>query len=390
MLGNDYAWKAAYEPLDDCTNQVDTVSSDPNPACGTVNSGVSFGVSLGNEISDATGGTVFLIPAALGGSGAAAWLPQADRFDRDSLFGSAAHRARLTGLEQGAPLDLEFEGVAYGAVVWYQGETDSANTTVVNQFESRTRTILNAFREELDAPTILVQLSRRGTVNNENPSITTARNLRYQVIRDTQRSLATGARQASGAAVASTLPSTYLVVTHDLPLHPGDGRHLSAWGQVELGRRISLAIREHLLGDATVDGSGPQLVEVEKRSNTEIWVRADRPVRAPSTTTAAAYGGYFAVFSGGDEVPIASISRLAGDSSVVRIVLGASTPDAVVVRYMPPPGTITALFADVIRSDTCDEAIPNTTLCLPMAAFGDAVSTTEFGTLQIYQFELGE
>jgi hypothetical protein len=382
MLGNDYVWKGAYEPLDDCLNQVDSVSQDPaGPMCtqfGMNNSGVSPGVSFGNAVAAATGGEVFLVPAARGGSSSNNWLPLGAPYDRTRLFGSAAHRASLLELERAAPLGHEFDGVPYGALVWYQGETDSSDLATVANFTTRTTTILNTFRAEFDAPTLLVQLSRRGFVSPTDDGV--ERNLNYQLIREIQRRLATGAREATSSGTLSpvALPRTYLVVTHDLPMHPGDGRHLSAAGQVELGRRLSLAVREHLLDEAGVDGSGPQLVRVEKFSNTEVRIHTDRPVRPPSTTTAGAYSGYFTVVHSGAPVAISSIQRSTTDDRVVRILLGASVAGPVQVRYMPPPGIITALAPDVIRSASCGaETIPGTSLCLPMAAFGDVISAGE-------------
>jgi len=387
MLGNDYVWKGAYEPLDDCLNQVDTVSSDPWPYPGcselasNTSSGVSSGVSLGNTIAATTGGEVFLVPAARGSLAVAEWLPKANRYDTLSLFGSAANRGRLAGVERFAPLGHEVEGAAYGAVVWYQGESDSNNSTRIDNFDRDTRIVLDTFRAELGAPTLLVQLSRRGPTSADPSGV--ERNLNYQILREVQRRLATGARAATsaGALLTDTLPRTYLVVTHDLPMHPGDGRHLSAAGQVELGRRLGLAVREHLLGEAGVDGSGPQLVRVEKVSNTEVRVHADRPI----TTTSNAYSGYFAVFHNGAAVAINSVQRSATDDRVVRILLGASVAGTPQVRYMPPPGIITELAPDVIRSASCGgDTIPGTALCLPMAAFGDAMSGMEASVLSTF------
>src|SRR5690606_30583975 len=95
MLGNDYVWKGAYEPGDDATGQRDTVSID-NTA------GASPGVELGRQLtyapagSPAAGRLVYLIPAALGGSGLAAWNSGVPNTDRSTLFGSAAYRGLMS------------------------------------------------------------------------------------------------------------------------------------------------------------------------------------------------------------------------------------------------------------------------------------------------------
>lgn len=120
-------------------------------------------------------------------------------------------------------------------------------------------------------------------------------------------------------------------------------------------------------------------MEVVKASATVVRVVADRPITEPATFGAGAYSGYFAIFSGGAEVPITRIERDPSDDRVVLITLGEAV-GPVEVRYMPPPGTITTFVGDVIRSASCAERQPGTNTCLPMPAFGFAsdVSTTAF------------
>ncbi len=388
MLGNDDVWKAASEPLDDCVDQVDTESMDPSKGCAVFednNSGVSFGVSLGNRLAAANGGEVFLIPAAKGGSSLAAWAV-GDPTDRETLFGNAVVRAQRAGPEQAAPIDHTFEGADYGAVVWYQGESDTATSDLANAYGAKTDAVLDGFQAELGAPVILVQLGRRGDTGTpsdpEPPTVIASRNLLYQRVREAQRTLAAGSQTPGGAPASMARSETFLVVTHDLPMAAGDGRHLSAAGQVELGRRIALSVREHLWGEA-VDGTGPRLEQVVQVSSTVIEVQIDRPVTAPDTSGASAYDGYFAVFSGGVAVPIQSVSLKSGAPSVIRIVLAESGPNAV-VRYMPPPGRISGFVDDVVRAASCSEPRPGTAMqCLPLPAFG---ASAEAATLQRLEF----
>lgn len=380
MLGNDDAWKPASEPLDDCTDQVDAVSAD---ACdpGGDGPGVSFGVSAGNWVHALTGGEVFLIPAAKGGSGADAWQPAADRYDRTTLFGSATHRARLADLERGAALGYEAEGASYGAVLWFQGETDSSLLARTLGFRSKTDAIFDAFQSELEAPIIFAQLARRGPVDGDpDPTI---RNLLYQRVREEQRRMETGAREVDGGASSVAGARRFMVVTHDLPMHPGDGRHLSAEGQVELGRRMALALREHLHGE-DVDGTGPRLVEVSQSSSTQLRVRTDRPVTAPGSTGAQAYAGYFGVFSENAPLGVSRIERDPADPTTVLITLQQPAGGGVEVRYMPPPGILEVFEPDVIRSASCSAGMPGTDACLPMPAFGVAADGVSLDALRRY------
>ncbi len=356
------------------------MSRDPSSGCDTFsdnNSGVSFGVSLGNELTSVTDDTVYLIPAAKGGSSLAQWSLGLGTEDTDTLFGSAVVRAQVAGSARDAPLGRVFEGDPYGAVVWFQGETDTSTSSLANAYANKTDELLDGFVSALDAPIVLVQLARRGNVEGSDE---VSRNLLYQIVREQQRRLAAGARLPDTAGSSSPLAraGTHLVVTHDLPM--ADGRHLSAAGQVELGRRVSLAIREYLWNEA-VDGSGPRLVRVDKASNLTVRVHADRAVTESKTETAAAYAAYFSVFADGARVPIDAIVRHPDDPKVILITLGESIAGSVDVRYMPPsvPTSVAAFEPDVVRSATCTNPMPVTGACLPMPAFG---AVAEAATLQ--------
>ncbi|MBA2665900.1 MAG: hypothetical protein H0U69_02570 [Trueperaceae bacterium] len=389
MFGNDYVWKAASEPLDDCLGQVDLVSLDSKgtgcPNFTSNASGLSFGVSLGNELSQATGGDVFLIPSARGGSSAQAWARPVSAFNRATLFGSAAFRAHTVGVERSAPIGHSYAGAASGVIAWFQGETDTSDVGQTNNFFSRTDAVFDGFDDVLGAPIVFAQLTRRGPTGNPDDPDGENRNLLYQRVREVQRRMASGARMPNGSLTSEGAARRHMVVTHDLPLHAGDGRHLSADAQIELGRRISLAVREHLLGEAGVDGTGPRLVAIDKVSPTVVEVRADRPVTSPASMGATAYSGYFRVFADGAQVAISAIERKTGDATTVRITLGQSVPGAVEVRYMPPAGALASVSVDVIRSATCTESMPGLGVCLPMPAFGmgtDAVTSARLSTLR--------
>ena len=392
MLGNDYVWKVAYEPTGDCVGHVDLVSADPEGGCTAFDqntSGVSSGVSLSNHIAAATGGEVFIVPAAKSGSALAGtnandnWQPGSDRYDRATLFGSAAYRAQRSGIERGAPIGFTFDGAAYGAVLWYQGTSDTNRT--MEAYFGLTDNVLAAFEEELGTQIILVQLSSR----NSTSSTAVARNVLYQRIREVQRLMADGARTLTGDPATEARAGRHLVVTHDLPM--SDIRHLSAESQVELGRRVSLAVREHLLGEK-VDGTGPRLERVERISSsspTVMRVILDREVTAPMSTGPGAYSGYFAAFSDGEEI---AISKIELDSSRTSILIELSTDvaGAVEILYMPPAGAPSSIRLDVVRSASCADPIPYTSACLPLPAFGIDTSVSASRALQLMVDEADE
>jgi lysophospholipase L1-like esterase len=344
MLGNDYVWKQAEEPLDDPTGQQDLISRDTLV-------GHSFGVRLGKRLAEATERYIYLIPSAMGGTGTREWLPT-DRLNRGTLFGSANYRAKTSaGLAPNPP--VRAEGGPVTAIVWYQGENDRHENTQ-SGFITRTNTIMNAFRQELHNPAVLyVQLGARLQASGETGDTP---NREYQVIREFQRQMET-----NFGVPGTARPEFYLVVAHDLPM--SDHNHLSALGQRILGERIALAYRQHVAGE-DVNGTGPRLVSVTRPSSTTIKVKTNRAINQSTH-----YEGYFTVFDGGNPLPAGSISlqRDPADTTAVLITLSTTPTGTVTVRYMPPIGR--ALYGTEPLTDVVKDADG-----LPLPAFGPVVA----------------
>jgi hypothetical protein len=333
MLGNDYLWKTAVEPLDSTAGQIDHVSREPN---GDVYH--SFGLALGKGVADGAGRQVVLIPSALGGSTLADWSPAADRRDRSTLFGSAAFRADTSAAEEGGPVT---------ALVWYQGEQEAIDAARRAAFVTSTGALMAAFEQEFGPGVVLyVQLGR---------AVSSSLNAQYQVVREHQRRMETGAGVDTGTGAPAPRPAFHMVVAHDLPLNaPSDdpyGVHLDAQAQRELGRRLALAYRQHALGE-DVDGTGPRLVAIEQAGST-VRVRTTHVVSDHPT-----YDGGFSVRDANGVVDIASLGRDPDDPTAIRIILATPPAGSVTVRYMPVAGTNGA--PNAVRS----------TDGLPLPAFG--------------------
>jgi hypothetical protein len=359
MLGNDYAWKQAEEPTDSTVGQIDKVSDEL--AQGAVAPGHSFGLALGKALHAETERHVYLIPAALGGTALVGgsrpdWQPNINNLlDRETLFGSANYRAQLSGgwVSQGAPGQaLPPRGGPPTALVWYQGESE-ARSERVSVFRNRTNIVMNQFVAELDVPIIYVQLARVSEQRSENERTY------FQRIREEQRRMETGygdqARQRF-----------YMVVAHDLPMI--DGIHLDAEAQRELGRRIALAYREHVLGE-NVNGTGPRLQALQKKSNTEYRVVLTREVKPPSNS----YAGYFVACSEiqsdslacseGAALAISSVQKESESANTILITLSSPATGDVYIGYVPKhyaSNSGTGWANDVVR-DLDD---------LPLPAFG--------------------
>lgn len=314
MLGNDYVWRNASEPLDDATGQLDTVSADPGFFF------YSFGTRLGNLLYDNTGFPTYLIPAAKGSSTTTQWL-QGGNLDRNQLRGSANYRGQVSaGLQPNpVPQPTPAEGGPVSAVLWYQGESDRSLRA---SFVANTDTIMDGFAAALGAPTIAVQLATMCRLNDH---------ARLHAVSELQRSLETG----SGEPEAR--PGYHLVVAFDLPR--SDCIHLSAFAQRVLAERIELAVREHVLGEA-VDGTGPRLVSIQHSGDT-VTLRTTHDLE-PGVLDA----GLFTVWDGApagspdDEaiyaasaIPVLVAERSITDPTAVLLHLAAAVSDPH-VRYM--------------------------------------------------------
>jgi hypothetical protein len=321
MLGNDYRWRIAQEPLDAATNQRDGVSRDTRAA-------YSFGTMLGHLLHDALGHPTYLIPTALGGSSALAWLPAADPLDRTTLYGSANYRAHVSRGSHPNPASQPYphEGGPVNAIIWYQGESE-AGATARNAFVNRTNQVFNAFHTHHGAPTIYVQLASEYAEQH---------NLRYHAIAELQRRMETGSGEQEARSNA------FMVVAHDLPR--SDSRHLSAFAHRILAHRIDLAIRQHVFGEA-VDGTGPRLTGIRYQGD-RVFLSTTHALSDEALDTA-----YFTIYDGaptgslddvenyGDNaIGVTSAQRDPTDPTTIRITL-ARTPAATPhVRYMTPPG----------------------------------------------------
>lgn len=130
LFGNDYLWHELTDPTDSHAGQLDSVSVDFEAAG-------SVWTLVAGHYMGATGVPVAFVPAAKGGSSVTAWLPARDPFNRATLYGSMAYRARLTGAK---------------AVLWWQGETDALDGMVQADYQRQFQQVATAIRRDLGIP----------------------------------------------------------------------------------------------------------------------------------------------------------------------------------------------------------------------------------------------
>ncbi|MBN1475743.1 hypothetical protein JXA47_03220 [Candidatus Sumerlaeota bacterium] len=296
VFGNDYRWRIATEPVDDATDQVDLVSSEL--AIYGFNPRHSFALRAGKDLVAAGASSIHLIPCALGASSISDWRRPANPFDRTTLFGSMNWRRSVAA--PGGPT----------ALWWYQGEAESGSSTFIADHTA----LVAEMREEMgaDLPIICVQL------NNPNRSD-------YHGVAELQR------RMESGSGDPAALSRHHMVVTMDLGM--SDTAHLDQAGFKELGRRIALATREHVLGHE-VDGTGPRLSGIHPITHpgddrSRVRIQFDQPVN----DAVNAYDNLFRVLDDGVEVPVSAVQRDPADSRAVLIDLPSAISGVTTVQY---------------------------------------------------------
>ena len=132
LFGNDYLWKAWADPQDSYTNQVDRISNEFYYAMGV--GGSCWAWPINWYIYRLY--PIAFIPAALGGTGITQFLPGADHYDRNTLYGSMLHRVRTAGGK-------------VRAVLWWQGETDALNNMAQATYNAYLDTLANAVMADL-------------------------------------------------------------------------------------------------------------------------------------------------------------------------------------------------------------------------------------------------
>lgn len=313
MLANDHTEKQAYEPTDDATGQVDTVSRDTN-------AGHSFALRAAKGLTSYLPSAlpVLLLPCALGGSSLANWVPPVTRYDRSTLLGSADYRVSI--ISSGDPLLCMW---------WYQGESNS-NTGALLTFRQATAAHMAKCREYWGfcLPVIYVQLGK-------NTDLTRAGyNHDMHLAAEYQRQMETDCAYNSGGW---SLYKHYMVVAFDLPLvDDGTGIHLGQAAQKTLGDRVALATRQHVLGEA-VNGTGPRLVAIWHPGGDKSKVQIRTTLTLATISSDA--DDQFRVFDDGVEMTV---------SSVVRT---SPTTDILITMSTTASGTVTVSYGDVVASD---------------------------------------
>lgn len=291
-------YRLCYEPSGNILNQ--PVATVPGSNLGTP--GRSWLTALGKALNDDAGQDVLLVPCAVGSTTMANWAKPATKRDRTTLFGAMDYRNSVTASKGGTPVFVWFGHESNEALV----VPDYTNGAINSDYQTQWDALVANLRTEIaDAPIVYCQLSA-----NSTDALATDNAL----VGEAQRQF------------ELTDANAFMVVTHDVARVTGDEIHLSAAGQAVVAERISLAIREHILGEA-VNGTGPRIVSASYSGDT-ITLVCDKALN----TTAGNYGGLFRVYDNGAEATVSSANR-GTDTSTIEIVCSAALSGPVALTY---------------------------------------------------------
>ncbi|XP_051220855.1 probable carbohydrate esterase At4g34215 [Lolium perenne] len=192
-LSPSLRWEQAREPLHQ--------GIDGNRTCG-----VGPGMAFANAVlrSSSSSVVIGLVPCAAGGTRIAEWAKGSE------LYTAMLRRARAA-VETGGRI---------GAVLWYQGESDTVRLADANAYGQRVGSLVRDLRADLAMPDLLViQVGLASGLGEYT-----------QVVREAQKGFA--------------LPNVRFVDAMRLPLQD-DHLHLTTQAQVQLGHMLAQSYLDH-------------------------------------------------------------------------------------------------------------------------------------------------
>ncbi|CAN8268127.1 unnamed protein product [Cochlearia groenlandica] len=178
-------WEVAKEPL-----HIDIDFNKTN--------GIGPGMSFANRLVLNRFGQVGLVPCSIGGTKLSQWQKG------EVLYEKTLRRAKAA---------VASGGGSYGAVLWYQGESDTVDMVDASVYKMRLVKFFNDLRSDLDQPNLpIIQVA---LASGKGPYINEVRK----------------------AQLETKLENVHCVDAMGLPLEP-DGLHLTTSSQVKLGHMM--------------------------------------------------------------------------------------------------------------------------------------------------------
>lgn len=319
------AFAIAYEPTHSVENRPVATSPDETTPQAPAH---SFGLKLGKNLA-AAGSTPLLVPCAIGGTSMSQWAKPSTKQDRTTLFGAMDYRYNKAKAKGGTPV-----------IVWYGHEANAGSVTgdftagtINTTYQTAWNTLVTDLRTEIvNAPIVFCQLSADDT------------------LADSEKQALAGEAQRQ---LELSVPNSFMVVTHDVARNASpDDIHVSKAGQLVIADRISLAIRERVLGES-VNGTGPRIVGATRTAGA-ITLTCNKTLNSSGTD----YGSLFRVYDNGVEQTVLSAVRGANTSTIVITVAALTGPTTLTYGHR-------AGAASVARTDFVQDSD-----ALPLPLFG--------------------
>lgn len=200
---NDGVWKAAVEPIDSASGQVDSVSSDATAAA-------SPALAFGNKLASIRPyNEIGLVPCAKGSTTMANWTKSG--LSRSTLYGSMVARAN----------EAKAAGQLKG-VVWWLGWNDAENSTAASNMATNLLSMFTSLRTDVSEPDLKFVII--GLQDGETAT--------YRDTINSQLSGMDGGLSGSIAFVSAT----------GVPVISGDEVHVATAGLVTLGEAAASAM----------------------------------------------------------------------------------------------------------------------------------------------------
>ncbi|KAG2224366.1 hypothetical protein INT45_006766 [Circinella minor] len=244
-------WNKGTEPthrLDQSIRQVNYDISDPSVSAKSYHNyrGVSSGMAFATAYRERNGDVpVGLLPSAHGGTTMDQWSPDLLETTKNP-YNTTLYGAMLGRIDKATAGSRKIAGI-----LWYQGESDAADTSLASQYKGNLGSWINTTRSKLNnerLPFVYVQIARLARVQNDQYE-------GWNQVRNAQRLLNDNDNSDKEriGAVAS------------IDLEMDDYIHLSAKGLTTVGQRMAITATNALKNKASMSSPTFDSVKFEEK-----------------------------------------------------------------------------------------------------------------------------
>ncbi len=268
--------------------------------------------------------TSLLIPAAIGSTSIAQWDTPTTVNDTSTLFGAAMTRFQAARSRFTHPV-IMIHGHEASRSLAFAG-LDYTNGGVGQNYQNAFKTFLINVLDIIGygTPIFMVQLAGENDLADAEANAAAGEAMRQMELE---------------------FPRLHLVVAHDVKRNAStDAIHVHRDGQDVVADRMSLALRQHLIGEA-INGTGPRLLDISKTDRNTIVVEMDKEINA----SVADYDDMFRVYDEGVEITVSSAARNSDNTRQIIITVEEDIVGPSTVSYGYKAGPNAAARTDFVQ-----------------------------------------